>query len=157
MKKILLLGIGNPGRGDDGLGPAFAEKIETLRVPHLTVDSDYQLMVEDSAAAAEHDVVIIVDAAATGAEPFQLEPLVSSSHLEFSSHSVEPSGVLGLCEHVFGKKPEAYLLAIRGYEFDTLREGLSEHAAANLEAAIEFLTPLLHDPARLEHAASMRK
>ncbi|MGC4116632.1 MAG: hydrogenase maturation protease [Myxococcales bacterium] len=139
-----MLGIGNPGRQDDGLGPLLAERAESWALQGLTVDSDYQLTVEDSAAAAEHDVLVIADAAAAGPEPFSFRVLAPTSHLEFSSHSVEPGGVLGLAQHMFGKAPKAYVLAVRGYEFEhCLDPSISEKAQTNLEAALAFLKPLV--------------
>ena len=143
MRTVLLLGIGNPGRRDDGLGPALAERMEQLRLPFVTVDADYQLTVDDAADAAQHDVLIVADAAATGEEPYSFKPFAASAHLEFSSHSMEPGGVLGLCETAFGKKPDAFVLGIRGYEFDPLVEGLTEKAKENLEKAQRFLVRIL--------------
>ena len=61
-KRILLIGYGNPGRADDGLGPALADRIEALDLPGLTVESDYQLSIEHAALAAGHDIVIFADA-----------------------------------------------------------------------------------------------
>ena len=46
--KILLIGFGNPARADDGLGPALAEEIESKNIPDVTVETDYQLTIEDS-------------------------------------------------------------------------------------------------------------
>jgi len=66
---VLVIGYGNPGRRDDGLGPALAERLQELRLPGVDVDADYQLTVEDAAAAAEHDVVVFADAAQAGPEP----------------------------------------------------------------------------------------
>ena len=153
--KVLLLGIGNPGRQDDGLGPALADEVEGWAVPGLTVDSDYQLTVEDSAVAAEHEVLIVADAAAEGPEPFSFRVLKPTDHLEFSSHSVEPGGVVGLARHMFGKAPQAYVLAVRGYQFDhCLEPGLSEGARANLAAALAFLEPLVHSGQFAQAAAS---
>jgi hypothetical protein len=60
---ILVIGYGNPGRHDDGLGPAFAELVEKLDLDHVTVEAGYQLTVEDAAIISEHDVVVFVDAA----------------------------------------------------------------------------------------------
>ena len=37
---MLLIGYGNAGRGDDGLGPAFAERIEAAGLPGVDVDID---------------------------------------------------------------------------------------------------------------------
>ena len=68
--KVLVIGYGNPGRLDDGLGPALAAAIESAAPAGVTVDADYQLTVEDAAAVAEHDVVVFADAAVDGPEPF---------------------------------------------------------------------------------------
>ena len=65
----LILGWGNPGRLDDGLGPAFVEILQTLDLPGVEVDSDYQLQIEDAAEVASFQRVVFVDADRTGAEP----------------------------------------------------------------------------------------
>ena len=74
---ILLIGFGNPGRLDDGLGPAMTGAIEALGLPGVAVEADYQLTVEDAAELARCKVVVFADADATGPEPFwvrRLEP-----------------------------------------------------------------------------------
>jgi hydrogenase maturation protease len=125
------------------LGPALVEALEERQIAGLTLDSNYQLTVEDSSAVAEHEVVIFADADASGPEPFSLRPARAVRGLEYSSHGVEPPAVLALAEEIFGRKPEAYLFGIRGYEFNMLAEGLSEKARQNLASAIEFIVPLL--------------
>jgi hydrogenase maturation protease len=143
MKKVLLLGFGNPGRRDDGLGPALAEAVEKLGLEGVTVESDYQLTVEDAVAVAQHDVVLFADADTAGPGPFFFRPLTATAPAGFSSHSVEPPEVLGLAETLFARKPEAWLLGIRGYEFGHFDEGLTAPARANLAAALNFIEPLL--------------
>ena len=44
-----------------------------------------------------------------------------------------------MTEELFGKKPEAWMLAIRGYDFNEFGERLSDQATQNLEATVEFL------------------
>ena len=139
--QTLLLGWGNDGRRDDGLGPAFAGLLAEREIPGLTVGSDYQLQVEDAYEAARFDRVIFADAARSGPEPFsfgRLEPAASS--LSFSSHSITPGGLLALTGELFGREPKAWLLGIRGYEFDRFESGLSVPARENLAAAAEFVT-----------------
>jgi len=138
--RVFVIGFGNPGRQDDGLGPALAEAIEKLNLTDVTVDSDYQLVVEDAAEVAVHDVVVFVDAAVSGAEPFSFEKLVPEPGISFSSHSVKPQALLALAQELFQSRAEGYLLAIRGYAFDTLEERLTDQARTNLNAAISFLT-----------------
>ena len=138
--KVLLIGFGNPGRLDDGLGPGLVKKLEPLNLPNLTVDSDYQLIVEDAAEVAKYDAVIFADAAVTGAEPFWIKRIYpESTNLSFSSHSVSPQGVLSLAKELFHSEPEAYVLGIRGYDFNEFEEKLSPKACENLQAAFEYL------------------
>ena len=93
---ILVLGYGNPGRMDDGLGPLFAEAVEKLGIDGVTVEANYQLTVEDAAIIAEHEVVVFVDAAIEGPEPFTLERARPDSAMSFSTHSVTPPALLEL-------------------------------------------------------------
>jgi len=118
----------------------MAEAIEKLGLSEVKVDSDYQLVVEDSAEVAEHDVVVFVDASVSGVEPFSFEKLTPEPGMSFSSHSVKPQALLSLAQELFQVRTEGYLLAIRGYEFDNLEERLTEKARANLDSAISFLT-----------------
>ncbi len=90
--RVLLLGYGNPGRQDDGLGPAAAAEIEKLEWPGVTVCDNYQLVVEDAIEIAEHDVVWFVDAARTGAEPYEVRALSPAFDVAFTSSPGEARG-----------------------------------------------------------------
>jgi hydrogenase maturation protease len=140
---VLLIGYGNPGRLDDGLGPALAEAVERMGLDGVTVEANYQLAVEDAAAIAEHDAVVFADAAVAGPEPFSWAPVAPRGEVGFSSHSIEPPALMALAERLFGATARAYALGIRGYEFNEFGERLSESASANLAAALSFLEPLL--------------
>ena len=143
--KVLVLGFGNPGRLDDGLGPALAARVEALGLPGVTVDSGYQLNVEDAAQVAAHDVAIFVDAHLSCPPPFTFERLRPRPGASFSSHSVRPDAVLGLAHTLFGGHTAGYVLGVRGHVFNEFGEWLSTEARANLDAAYEFLvTSLQH-------------
>ena len=134
-RRVLILGYGNPSRGDDGLGLRLAEMLENERPPGVTVEVDFQLNIEDAATAAEYDAVIFVDAAASGGEPFEVRRLEPADEITFSSHIVSAETILAICQDSFSRTPEAYLLAVRGYEFD-FSEELSQGAARNLTEAL---------------------
>jgi len=136
--KVLVIGYGNPGRLDDGLGPALAEAITQMNLPNVTVDSNYQLTVEDAEAIARHDVVIFADASVAGTEPFEFRCISPKPYGSFTTHSVTPEAVLGLAEELFAAHAKGYVLAIRGYEFNEFGERLSAHATDNLTAAVQF-------------------
>jgi hydrogenase maturation protease len=142
--KVLLIGFGNPGRCDDALGPALAEAVEAMDFEHVTVDSDYQLTVEDGAEAARYDVVIFADADTAGPEPFSFRPIrIVPQKVSFSSHSCSPEGVMALTRELFGATPEGWILGIRGYAFNEFGERMSDRAGQNLQQAVTFIRDVL--------------
>jgi hydrogenase maturation protease len=151
--RVLVIGYGNPGRLDDGLGPALAERLGDLAGEHLTIDSDYQLTLEDAAAIAEHDIVIFVDADISGPVPFHFTRIQPAEEVSFSTHSIRAESLLGLADTLFGKQVEGYVLGIRGYEFDDFGEGLSDRAVENLAAAERSLRSILKHEAGKAYTA----
>ncbi len=141
----LVIGYGNPGRKDDGLGPALAEAVTARGLPGVSVEQNYQLMVEDAARVAEHDIVVFADAHRTCDEPFCLIEVEPDPEPTFSTHSVSPGAVLSLAREHFGAKAKAYVLGIRGYDFESFEEGLTDRARINLDQAIEFIGPFLEE------------
>lgn len=139
FKQVLLIGYGNPGRLDDGLGPALAERLEKKKLAGVDVDANYQLSVEDASEVAKHEVVIFADASVSGEEPFYFEPVVPKPAVSFSSHSVEPQALMALAQELFGSLAKGYILGIRGYDFNEFGERLSDAAKKNLEKAVEFI------------------
>lgn len=142
QKPVAILGYGNPGRRDDGLGPALASAIAELELPGVTVEEAYQLNIEDAATLAGHGEVVFVDASIAGGEPFEFRKATAADAISFSSHSVGPESVLAICEEHFSPAPKAWILGIRGYDF-ALGEGLTAHAEKNLEEALDFVRALI--------------
>ena len=142
---VLLIGYGNPGRQDDGLGPALAEAVEGLHLHGVTVEADYQLTVEDAASAAAHRYVVFADAAMGGPGPFFFRAVPPASPGSISTHSVEPGAVMALARDLFGAESRGYALGVRGYRFHEFGEALSEEARANLAAALRFIVPVLQE------------
>jgi len=144
---ILLIGYGNPGRHDDGLGPALAKRLEQAALTGVDIDIDYQLNIEHAYALAAYDEVIFADATHSkqSDEPYFFRPLVPGNPTSFSTHSVSPQAVMRLACDLFGAKTQAYVLGITGYEFEEIGEGLSQKAAHNLDQAEAFITDRLGD------------
>lgn len=143
QKKILLYGYGNPGRQDDGLGNEFIERIEKWiskeGIEDIETDSNYQLNIEDADAISDKDVVVFVDASIEEIDDFILTKVKpNESKVEFTMHAVSAAFVLDLCQKLYNKHPETYLLHIKGYEWD-FKEGLTDKAIQNLDKALEFI------------------
>ena len=140
--KTLVIGFGNPGRTDDGLGPALAEKVESWRKPSIAVLVDYQLNIEHAGEVAEADLVIFIDASIEASAPFRFYRLEPADRNDFTTHAMVPETVLETCRKVYGKAPPTFVLAVRGDSFE-LSEGFSSAAEQNMKEAERFLSELL--------------
>lgn len=147
--KILIYGYGNPGRQDDGLGNLFVDEAqkwaEAEGLDNISFDSNYQLNIEDAAEIADKDIVIFVDASIEDIDDFELTMITPESKVEFSMHSVSPSFVVKLCNDIYPHTPNAYLLHLKGYEWE-FKEGITEKAMRNFSKAFEYIKPLLKSP-----------
>jgi hydrogenase maturation protease len=136
---VLLIGFGNPGRGDDGLGPALARRIAARGLPGVTVDIDYQLTVEHALMIAQAGAVVFADAALDATAPFYFRAVAREEATELGSHAVSPAAALALARLLFGAEPAGFVLGLRGAAFGEMGEGLSTVAGDSLEAAEAFL------------------
>jgi hydrogenase maturation protease len=143
--RTLVLGIGNPGRRDDGLGAALVERLKRRRLANVSCDANYQLNVEDALACAEHDAVVFVDAARGLRKPFTFKRIGPGAAMPALSHALGPAAVLAIAAALYGKTPEARVLAVRGHSF-AVGEGLTERAGRDLDLALEFLVAFLKEP-----------
>lgn len=144
--KIIVLGWGNPSRGDDALGPALLDHLQRRNDPRLTCLGDFQLQPEHALDLLGQDVALFIDAAVNIAPPWQFTRLQPQADRSFSSHALSPNAVLAVYEQVQQTAPPpAYLLAVRGYQFE-LGADLGPEAVRHLAAAERFLDNLLQHP-----------
>jgi hydrogenase maturation protease len=140
--KILIYGYGNPGRQDDGLGISVVERIEKWIRKHkldfVKTDCNYQLNIEDAAEIADKELVIFVDATKEDINDFLITTVEPSNKIQFTSHSISPSYLLNLCNVIYNKSPDVYLLHIKGYKWEFL-ETMTEEARRNLDKSYNFL------------------
>jgi hydrogenase maturation protease len=153
QNKILIFGYGNPGRQDDGLGIAFSETIEKWadknKMDHITCDSNYQLNIEDAELISNFDLVLFADASVEDVHDFTITRVeCSTSKIEFSMHAVSPAFILDLCNKIYKKSPETYLLHLKGYEWD-FKEGLTRDAENNLNEAVRRVKKSFHQKSDL--------
>jgi len=77
-EKCLIYGLGNVGRQDDGLGIRLIEKLESISLPSfVSLESNYQLNVEDALLISAFEVVLFADASveAEAVSPFSIRPI----------------------------------------------------------------------------------
>jgi hydrogenase maturation protease len=145
---LLVIGIGNPSRGDDAIGPLAIERLGALGLPDTELLTDFQLQVEYALDLVGRREVVFIDAAASGPAPFSFQPAAPVADASATSHALSPAAVLDAYQRVTGAPlPLAFVLAVRGYQFE-LGAPLSGAAAANLDAALQMLVSRLAEPVR---------
>ena len=136
MKQMLIIGIGNPARGDDSLGWMFLEEIMP-HVPQGTVlEYRSQLQVEDAEFVKDFRSVVFVDATETVYPAgFQIMECRPSASYYYSSHIQSPEAILYLSQVLYGALPDATVVSITGYGWE-LGEKPGPDALANLKRAL---------------------
>jgi hydrogenase maturation protease len=154
--RILLYGYGNPSRQDDGLGIFCIQEIEkyfagTYLEKLISYEYNYQLNIEDILHLLNYDLIIFADSSdeAELAE-YTFSKLKPAHYSHFSTHHMSPAALLKLLEQLYGKHANAWLLRIKGYEWE-LNEEMTTDAKANLRKAMKMLSHLLPDYKDLIH------
>lgn len=136
VNNTLIIGIGNYGRGDDGLGWTYLDLLASSGCEN-DLEYRYQLQIEDAELISKYGRVIFVDATLQDlSSEYILTPLTSERADSFTSHAIPPKHILYLCYELYGSSPEAFMLAIKGFDFG-LQHGLSKRAEYSLHAAYE--------------------
>lgn len=134
----ILIAIGNDARQDDGLGWAFAKAVETDGRFAGRIEYRYQLQVEDAELIAAYDCVVFVDASKESLpKGFEYQKLAPALEFAFSTHALSPASILALCQQVYSRSPDSWLMAIGGEEWE-LQFGLTEAGERRLKAAWEY-------------------
>jgi hydrogenase maturation protease len=141
--KVLLLGIGNCGRADDGLGWAFLDKLKKKLPKNYDIEYRYQLQIEDAELASHYDKVYFIDAHKEKLKKgFIIEKCFPIETHYFTTHELSPETVLFLTNHIYKKKPKAYLIGMYGEEY-SLKIGLTTTAQQNLTSAINSFNTMI--------------
>lgn len=128
MARVLIVGYGNPLRGDDGFGwHAACRLLEEIADPEVEVIALHQLTPElmEPLSRAEH--AIFIDAA---------WPAAAAVHASSTlTHHLTPSALLAGTKTLYGRAPEAILLTSPGENF-SFGETLSPAMQQALEETI---------------------
>jgi hydrogenase maturation protease len=141
---LLVIGVGNPGRGDDAIGPRLIQRLRaeladrrTLSRRCETLDT-YQLQPEHALDLRGRERVFVIDAVEASAAPFAVARVTPAPTPDISTHRLSPAALAGVYRELFGAAPCMLVLAICGERFG-LGEALSTNAEANLDAAFRWL------------------
>ncbi|WP_341676988.1 hydrogenase maturation protease [Niveibacterium sp. SC-1] len=140
---VLVIGYGNPARGDDGLGPLLADRLEDWLaksgIKAVEVLVDFQLNVEHVLDLAGRNKVLLIDASTQGRAPFKCEAVRPFADATHTTHAVSPQGLLDTyCRLMDRAPPSVELLSVPGNAFE-LGAPMSEQTLRHAERAWQFL------------------
>lgn len=152
MNATLVIGIGNPDRGDDGAGLEVARRLRLCGLPQadlLECDGEATALM---AAWRERARVIVVDAALGGGQPGSVRRFVAhlgplSARLQSSTHAWGLSEALELARSLGQLPPCVIVYALEGRSFEPGAR-LSAAALRAVEQACEQVLAELQDTPR---------
>ena len=142
--KIIILGIGNPLRGDDGFGPAFIQGIKG-KVTALCIDAGSAPENYIGKIIKEKpDTVLIIDAVHLDSEPGKYRLLKKQEILKcgFTTHDLSPHMFIDFLEKE--TKADIYLLGIQPKNL-SFGDDMSESVKKTLKELIELITQTLKE------------
>jgi len=138
MARLLILGYGNPLRGDDGVG---WHAVHRLRERSAELDADvmscHQLTPELAEAVSRAERVIFIDAR-VGPTPGTVEVSeVAAGAPEYPtfSHHLDAATLVALVQGLYGRAPEAWILAVTGESF-----AYTDQLSASVQSSLPELT-----------------
>lgn len=144
-KKLLVLGIGNPHCGDDGVGAAVVERLKHLERDDMMVKAIPGEASETIAAMRGHHCVVLVDAVVSRNAVGALH-VFDASHVplpleifgHFSTHSFGIADAIELARALGELPTKLVVLGIEGERFEP-GDSLSPKVSAAIESATEWI------------------
>ena len=145
--RTLIIGYGNPLRGDDGGGWVAAERLEKdLGPARAEVLICHQLLPEFAEPISRATRVIFIDAAADDAPGHvrRRTVLPDDTAAHVMMHEVSPEGLLSMAVNFYGYSPPADVFTIGGEIWDHC-EGLSPKVAAAVDKVVADVEHLVEE------------
>lgn len=116
MPRILIIGVGNSLRSDDGVGWRVAQELsEQMPGSDVDVIAVQQLLPEIAEPVSRAEKVLFVDALQSGKPgSIQVQRVVPAAESRFDSHHLTPARLLKLAIELYKGYPEAFLLTVGG-------------------------------------------
>lgn len=152
MERPLIIGIGNPLRGDDGFGWHVIEKLqEGDAAERADLVTCHQLTPEIAVSVAPSPLVVFVDAAQGGPAGEVEVQRIRIHQVQDSaaggaclpgalSHRLDPPELVRYAKTLYGNCPEAVVVSVKGAAY-----GFSEELSAPVLAAVPRVLRLVED------------
>lgn len=139
MKRVLVAGVGNPLRGDDGFGPAVIEALGPLPDGVQTTETGIGGVALLQDLMLGWDGFVLLDAVERGAAPgtvFVLEPEVPEAVHVPDVHLANPDRVLSMARSLGALPARVRIVGCQPLDAHTLALGLSPQVADAITVAV---------------------
>ncbi|HOK44744.1 MAG TPA: hydrogenase maturation protease [Bryobacteraceae bacterium] len=138
MAEVLIIGYGNPLRGDDGAGWQAAEMLkDRIRDERVEIVRSHQLTPEMAEAISRARKVIFIDADCDNREgQIAIRNVVPEHGSEVCTHQLTPGVLLGAARKLYGGSAEGMLVTMGAGSFEYGSE-LSEAVRTALPLLVE--------------------
>ncbi len=144
--ELLIIGYGNPLRGDNGAGWYVAERLAgEIDDPAVRIVMQHQLMPEFAEAVSQVGRLLLIDAA-EGARPgavAEIPVTPAETTGRPMTHHMTPENLLAWARDLYGRFPETTLFTITGGDFSHT-EDLSPAVRAACDTLVDRLITLAH-------------
>ena len=145
--KVLVAGVGNVLRGDDGFGPAVAERLQHLPPQVTVVETGIGgVALLQELMGGGYDALIVIDAVDRGEPPgtvFLITPEVLDAVHIADVHLANPDRVLSMAKTIGVLPARLRIVGCQPAEIDELSETLSEPVARAIPLAVSKIEEIV--------------
>lgn len=146
MGRLLVIGYGNPLRGDDGLGMVVALHLQQTIVNNaVEILAEHQIFPEMAALIWQAEKVIFIDACVEGIPgEWRRQRVLPATDMPLGAliHQFELSQFLAFTQKLYGTCPPVDLITVTGKSF-AFEERLSTEVQAALPAVIDAVKDVI--------------
>lgn len=145
-KRILVAGVGNTLRGDDGFGPAVTELLGHLPAGAEVIETGTGGVALLQELMVGCDGLVLIDACDRGAEPgtvFVLEPEVSEGVHVPDVHLANPDRVLSMAKTMGYLPDRVRIIGCQPLDIEEMCQGLSPVVQRALPYAVEKIEEIV--------------
>jgi len=150
MSRILIIGYGNPLRGDDAFGWRVTERLRGLIAdPEVEILTVHQLTPELMDPISSATLAIFVDACGGGEAGALIERRIEprTAAAAFTHHAT-PEALVAGARALYGRAAEAVMISVAGADF-SLGAELSEPVQRHLDEAVSVMLRLIRPESEL--------
>ncbi|MCE0483192.1 MAG: hydrogenase maturation protease [Methylacidiphilales bacterium] len=150
----LIIGYGNPLRGDDGLGWEVAGRLAAnILDESVAIKVVHQLAPELAEPISEAEMVIFVDASCEGVPgTWKCEEVAPASDVGPLGHHFNIAGLLAYAETLYHSRPQAFVVSVAAGSFECNDE-LTTAVEMALPEIVRYIRDKVCDPTLNPHTA----